>query len=428
MVRRAPTPTAGATPAADGPPTARPRLLEAYVAVVCAAGLVVAAGFATGGLGRRVASAPAEFALLLGLLALGDWTPVRIKRRNEETQITASTMFGFAVLLGFGPGPAALAMGAASVVVDLLHRRSPMKVAFNAAQYVLAMGLGGTLYARLAPVPFPSEGAVTPVDFVPLLVASAVFSVTGIALVAVAIRLARGHEGLALHLATAPFQAFTDLVSVALAPLVVVVADRSLWLVAVLVLPVAAVHRSARIIVHQEHKVLHDTLTGLPNRLLFRERFEQALLQTKRTGVSLAVMLVDLDRFKQVNDTHGHGVGDELLRAVAPRLAGEMREIDTVARLGGDEFAVLIAGVQRPADATAVAERIVKALEQPFVVRRTEVDIGASIGIALAPQHAGDVDALLERADTAMYGAKSRRCGYLVYEDGDSRTAEPAAP
>ena len=158
-----------------------------------------------------------------------------------------------------------------------------------------------------------------------------------------------------------------------------------------------------------EHQALHDGLTGLPNRDLLGRRLEEALVQAEQRQAGVAVLLLDLDRFKEVNDTLGHQSGDLLLQALADRLSALVRETDTVARLGGDEFAVVSPGAGEEG-AIAVAERIRAGLEEPFALSGLTVEVEASIGIALYPQHAADVEALIRHADVAMYqGKKTHR-------------------
>jgi len=159
----------------------------------------------------------------------------------------------------------------------------------------------------------------------------------------------------------------------------------------------------------QLHFLAHyDTLTGLPNRLLFNESLHQAQTQANRTSDTIAVMFIDLDRFKNINDTLGHGIGDKLLQQVGNRIALCIRESDTVARMGGDEFAVILVNVREERDAAVVAEKIIDALRLPFVVGDHEVFVGASIGITLYRPGHDDRDVLLEKADVAMYHAKDR--------------------
>jgi diguanylate cyclase (GGDEF)-like protein/PAS domain S-box-containing protein len=150
----------------------------------------------------------------------------------------------------------------------------------------------------------------------------------------------------------------------------------------------------------------YDALTELPNRVLINDRLKQALAQAKRENKFLALMFLDLDKFKPVNDTLGHDVGDALLKQVAKRLQLSIRASDTVARIGGDEFVVLLPTVEVTHDAVLVAEKILETLNQPFEIAGHKLNISSSIGIALYPQHATDEHGLLVHADTAMYYSK----------------------
>ena len=160
-----------------------------------------------------------------------------------------------------------------------------------------------------------------------------------------------------------------------------------------------------------------DTLTGLPNRTLFGDRLEQALSASGRSGSPVAVLLMDLDHFRDVNDTLGHAIGDLLLREVAARVAEVVEwRIGTVARLGGDEFAILLMG-DGVADAQRVAAAILGALETPMVLSGQVVDVRASIGVAVAPEHGKEAATLLRRADMALYAAKRNNVGVVVWHD-----------
>ncbi|HEX3991637.1 MAG TPA: EAL domain-containing protein, partial [Acetobacteraceae bacterium] len=153
------------------------------------------------------------------------------------------------------------------------------------------------------------------------------------------------------------------------------------------------------------HLARHDALTGLPNRVAFREDIAGFLRRTRR-GQSLAVLYLDLDRFKAVNDTLGHPVGDSLLNEVADRLRGVVREVDTITRLGGDEFAIAQSGVEQPRSADTLAQRLIETLSQPYDLGGQLVVVGASVGITLADHNDLDADQLLRRADIALYAAK----------------------
>jgi diguanylate cyclase (GGDEF)-like protein len=165
-----------------------------------------------------------------------------------------------------------------------------------------------------------------------------------------------------------------------------------------------------------EHHALHDSLTELPNRDLFHDRLRQALARSNRDGSRVAVMLLDLDRFKEINDTLGHQSGDDLLRELASRLGNVVRGSDTVARLGGDEFGVVLpldAGV----DVVETVDRLRDTLEQPVSLQGLAVSVGASIGVSLAPDHGSDVETLVKYADVAMYVAKERHSRYEIYNE-----------
>jgi diguanylate cyclase (GGDEF)-like protein/PAS domain S-box-containing protein len=174
-----------------------------------------------------------------------------------------------------------------------------------------------------------------------------------------------------------------------------------------------------------EHQALHDSLTGLPNRSLFRDRIEQAIAIGHRESGQVAVAMMDLDRFKDVNDSLGHHAGDALLVEIGQRLRGILRSSDTVARLGGDEFGVLISKPRSEDDVVVVVEKIRAALEQPVTIEGLSLPAEASVGIAMFPHHGEDVDTLIRHADVAMYGAKEEKGGYAFYEK--SRNASDPA-
>lgn len=168
-----------------------------------------------------------------------------------------------------------------------------------------------------------------------------------------------------------------------------------------------------------EHLASHDPLTGLPNRALLGRRLDEAVARARGRGEPFALLCMDLDRFKPVNDTHGHQVGDMVLREVAARLRAAIRPSDTAARLGGDEFAVIFTLKTGPAEAAAVAERLIQVVAEPFRVGDVPVSIGLSVGIACAPAGGVDPDALLSAADRALYDAKM--VGRSTYRFAPSR-------
>jgi diguanylate cyclase (GGDEF)-like protein len=170
-----------------------------------------------------------------------------------------------------------------------------------------------------------------------------------------------------------------------------------------------------------ERLALRDPLTDLPNRVLVRERAQQAIRAARRSGSRVAVMVVDLDRFRVINDALGHEAGDALLTKIGSRLQTALRETDTVARLGADEFAVLLPEVADSGAVSLTAQRLLKTLEFPFPVGGVSVEVEASIGIATYPEHGEDVDGLIQRADMAMYVAKDAGTGHELYVEERDR-------
>jgi diguanylate cyclase (GGDEF)-like protein len=159
-----------------------------------------------------------------------------------------------------------------------------------------------------------------------------------------------------------------------------------------------------------------DSLTGLPNRALFYDRLEQATYLAKRNEAEFILFMLDLDRFKYVNDTLGHHIGDELLQQIGKRLQTTMRKSDTIARLGGDEFAAILSGVHSVESAELIAKKIINLINEPVIIDNHNLTVGASIGIVRSPQDGTDNHQLMQRADMAMYHAKNNRQGYTFYE------------
>ncbi|MDI1308992.1 MAG: GGDEF domain-containing protein [Methylotenera sp.] len=165
------------------------------------------------------------------------------------------------------------------------------------------------------------------------------------------------------------------------------------------------------------HDALHDTLTGLPNRALFTDRLEHALAQANRYHWTLAVMFLDLDKFKEINDIYGHGVGDTLLQTISKRLLDVTREDDTVSRHGGDEFLYLLMQMESKSDIDLIAHKIINSIQQPCRLAGQDIVINPSIGISIYPKDGNSSEELINSADKAMYQAKLKKIGFAYAED-----------
>jgi diguanylate cyclase len=170
-----------------------------------------------------------------------------------------------------------------------------------------------------------------------------------------------------------------------------------------------------------QHRAMHDDLTSLPNRSYFRQHLDRALHGAAQAAPPLAVLYLDLDGMKAVNDTHGHCVGDQLLIVVASRLVHTLRSTDVVSRLGGDEFALLLAGLPAAGDVSLWATRLCAAISAPVQLGTLRLRVRASIGIAMCPEHGDSAAALLQNADRAMYRAKRQRSGHAFFNSAAAR-------
>ena len=172
------------------------------------------------------------------------------------------------------------------------------------------------------------------------------------------------------------------------------------------------------------HSSLHDPLTGLPNRALFNDRLEHGMEQARRHGWTLAVMFLDLDKFKTINDSYGHAAGDTVLLTIAGRLAETTRTDDTISRHGGDEFLYLLMEISEERDAAIVAKKIIQAVQVPCDIGGRELQVNTSIGISIYPKDGITVEALITSADAAMYRAKQGKTGYAFASDNPAPQSE----
>lgn len=351
--------------------------------------------------------------VFVALLVLGELRPMQVLRRGGMSEVTTTWTFAYALLFVTDLPTALAALGVASVAGDLGTRKPWVRVAFNVAQIQLSMLVGGGLLVQFAAVPLDAAPYPDAVVVVLLLAAgSATFLVNnmllGVVLAlsgGVGVRRAFRGDGVTLFF-------FTDIMLLALSPVFVIVGQRSLALLPLMLVTVLAVYRSARDGLRREHDAMHDSLTRLPNRRMLDDRVSEVLEDAQQDGGSLVVVLLDLDRFKPINDVFGHDVGDLLLQEMARRLLAVERT-ELVARLGGDEFAVVLEDVDLETSA-AIAREVVEALRVPFTGLGFPLEVGCSAGIARFPDHGADVGQLMRAADAAMYGAKRKQAGVAI--------------
>jgi diguanylate cyclase (GGDEF)-like protein len=367
----------------------------------------------------------------LGLFAIlamafgADLVALRLPGQVDDMRFSASNLAAYTALLMFGTGAAVVVFAGTGAVNDALVRRlAPIKTAFNAAQYAISMLVTGWVLHLDGGFPAADGSRTVVLAHVPALIASgAALLVTNNAL---SMRVSAMAMGVRFrdHLRNGLPAVLVDGALVAFTPIVVIVADAGVGLLPLLGLPFAALFWSGRQADRRRHDAQHDALTGLPNRTMFRARLHQELERTRHAGGRVDVLLLDLDGFKEINDTLGHGHGDEVLRLVAARLKGLVRPTDVVARLGGDEFGAVILGLEGETQLHGLAERLRSALDEPVVLGDLHVRAGASIGMACWPEHGGDAETLLRHADVAMYAAKGDRSGCELYD----RDRDPYSP
>jgi diguanylate cyclase (GGDEF)-like protein len=374
-----------------------------------AAGALVAAVWTVG----WQFATPVRFCVLAAFVLAGELLPIRVPRRNGLDKVTISTAFAFALLVSVGLLPACIVYAGASTIADLYQRTASVKVVFNAAQYVLSLA-GAAIILMVTGVVPPAalHAGVLPAILLAALVCfliNHILAGAGNALLAGLPVVRYLGDDLAFH-------ALTALCLLAFAPGVVASSDVSVALIPLAFVPVLAIYVGGRQAEINAHYAFHDRLTGLPNRWLLAETVTAAIEAAEDMPSGVAVMIVDLDDFKSINDTLGHQFGDRVLQVIAPRLADAVGPRGLLARLGGDEFAAVVENVGDESDALRCAEQLRRALELPCEIDSLALHVGASLGIACYPQHGGTVDELLRHADVALYCAKAEHSTCTVYQ------------
>ena len=358
----------------------------------------------------------AGFALMATFVLLAEMRPLLVAGSPDSNGVTITTCFVFAMLFHWGLPVAILVQTAATLVGDRAQRRVWWRMAFNTAQYAVSWAAAGLVLSLAGAHGTPHVPAdLKVVDVWVIVVAAMAYFLVNDIVVGEAIALLTNSTLLREIREDFGFQLLSTGALLALAPFVVLALASSVWLVPLLLVPLLAVYKNASVSREQEYQSLHDSLTGLPNRKYLLRDADEALAAARQDGTGIALCLLDLDRFKEVNDTLGHQVGDRLLQLVATRLSAAVRPTDTVARLGGDEFAVMFREVDAE-EAEVLVRRLLAAFEDVFAGDGMFFDLDVSIGVALHPQHSDTFESLLRRADVAMYLAKNDRGGFRIYD------------
>ncbi|MDP9797293.1 diguanylate cyclase (GGDEF)-like protein [Catenuloplanes nepalensis] len=370
----------------------------------------------------QVDELPLAFWVMAGLAVLIDARPFTpAGRRRLGAAILASVCLTFAIMLGWGLGPAIVVQVVAVAVCGARMRSSIWRTGFNTAQHVLALGAAAAVLAAGPELAFRAGGNPSWTDVLAVVAASAAWFAVTYGTVTVAVWLRFGGRWPAMFVSGLGFELLSAGSLLFLSPLLVVAAHLSAALIPLILVPLYAVYRMARLTTAHEKISRLDPLTGLGNRkALLTEVADQIAAHVERATRGdadghMALLLLDLDRFKRVNDALGHAVGDRLLTEVAKRIATVVRPPATLARLGGDEFAVLAPRLEGTAAARRLAAEIAEALDEPVLLDGLPLDIGGSIGVAVYPEHGTDFETLMRHADVAMYEAKHRGDAVAVY-------------
>jgi len=401
---------------------ARPQAFRAYLVAVNVLGASVL-GYAAARVIKDIEVSHLRGAGAVWLLALlvviGELRPVLVRHENDGS--TTAVAFSLALLGLSGWHTAVLAQAGAVIVCGVINQHTWWRTTFNVTQHALSLALGGLAFGLFFREPIELGTTLGWHRALALVVAGIVYATANHLFVWTALSLSRGVPLGELIRRDAPHQVKATGAMVVLAPLAASVAISDPWLLPFFVPVVLIVNGNAEVGREREWESNHDELTELPNRKLLRQHGEQALAEAARTGRHVGLLLLDLDRFKEVNDTLGHLTGDQLLRVVATRLVCAVGGEDTVARLGGDEFAVLLPGVADEEAAMEVAQRLADTFSESFPLHGITLDLEVSVGVALYPDHAEDFESLLQRADVAMYLAKKSRSVVAKYEAGRDR-------
>ena len=388
-----------------------------FVAVVSLTGLALLVAIAIGGGQELIDDLDGLLLLLAAAILVAELFPVEIP--DGDGEVSFSTTFAFALLLTDGVAAVVIVHALALAIAEAVRRRPLERLAFNVAQYAICWAAaGGLLLAITGDLPDENGLQYLELEYLPALVASAaVFLVLNTALASTPPALSRGMSPWLMIRGDLLLNAWWTVVLVALVPGILVAADYSLWLLPLIGLPLVAIQLGSRQAVINEHEARHDRVTGLSNREDVARVLQRSLHRAERQRWQVGVLMIGLDRFKEINETLGHRRGDLVLVEVARRLQEFAGPRDVAARLGGDEFALILGRVSGVEECVAVADRALASLAVPVMIRGVELDVAAAAGIACHPEHGEVFDALLRHADVALSRAKSARLPRVVYSE-----------
>jgi diguanylate cyclase (GGDEF)-like protein len=359
------------------------------------------------------------------MIVVAELLPIRLWTSGSFREYTFSGAFLLA-LLATGPIVYAVIPQLAALLIEEIRHRKPARVvAFNVSQYAIMFALAGLAVCAIEGAEFGAYAEVSQTrQLLGLAAAAPVYFLVNNALTGTVLALAGGTPVFGSVIAALRREIAVTPIVLGLAPLIIAGLQFSLLTAPLCLALIIALRHAAKIATAHQVAALHDALTGLPNRTLMLMRLGEALSEAQRLGGQTALLLIDLDHFKEINDTLGHAVGDELLELVAGRLTATVSSRDTVARLGGDEFAVVLPESD-VGSARDLAKRLTTALREPYRLADVTLKVGASAGIALAPDHGSESELLMRHADIALYTAKEDRGGYAVYDPrSDEHTTE----
>ncbi|MFD0555558.1 putative bifunctional diguanylate cyclase/phosphodiesterase [Stackebrandtia endophytica] len=356
---------------------------------------------------------PAALWLMAGMAVLIEWRPLLPPGSRFSQAAMMSLSFIMAILLTWGYLPALIVQTIVAVLIFKRLGATAWRIGFNAAQFALALT---SSHLVLLAFGMPSAAVLdSGRGLVALLSAGFVWFAVSHLLVCFAWALRFSVPWWRMAVRAFGYEAVVHFAQLALAPILAVAAAANTWLVLLAAVPIYAVYRMARLSSERERMALSDSQTSLPNRKGFGLEVTESITRASESGGRLAILICDLDRFAAVNNSLGHGVGDQLLRELASRFQRCTDANHLVAKIGGDEFGFLVAEYHTDAEVDRFARRVQATLSRPVWLDEISVDVSGAIGIACYPQDGTDFETLFRHADVAMYEAKNRGCGIARY-------------